>query len=60
MAPFYCAIKADDAYSAELRRLFGRSAGQARYDTRGTSTLELRRLAEAKLQADAVLWEVSS
>lgn len=47
------AIKADDAYSAELRRVFGNAAGEARYDARGTSTPELRRLCDAKLAADA-------
>lgn len=44
---------ADDAYSAELRRVFGKAAGDARYDARGKSTPELRRLSDAKLAADA-------
>lgn len=49
------AIEADDAYSAELRRVFGKAAGGARYDARGTSTPELRRLSDAKLAADAAV-----
>jgi hypothetical protein len=49
------AIEADDAYSAELRRVFGKAAGDARYDARGESTPELRRLAAAKLAADAAV-----
>ncbi len=47
------AYEADDAYSAELRRVFGKAAGDARYDARGKSTPELRRLSDAKLAADA-------
>lgn len=46
------AYAADAAYSAELRRLFGKNAGDARYDKRGESTPELRRLAAAKRTAD--------
>jgi hypothetical protein len=49
------AYAADDAYSAELRRLFGKAAGDARYDARGMSTPELRRLSDAKLAADAAM-----
>lgn len=47
------AYAADDAYSAELRRVFGKAAGDARYDARGKSTPELRRLSDTKLAADA-------
>lgn len=54
------AYAADDAYSAELRRVFGKEAGDARYDARGESTPELRRLAAAKLAADAALREIRS
>ena len=49
------AYAADDAYSAELRRVFGKAAGDARYDARGVSTPELRRLSAAKLAADAAM-----
>lgn len=49
------AYEADDAYSAELRRVFGKAAGDARYDARGTSTPELRRLSDVKLAADAAM-----
>jgi hypothetical protein len=51
-AAYYAAIEADNAYSAELHRLFGKAAGDARYDARGESTPELRRLAAAKIAAD--------
>lgn len=51
-ATYRAAIAADDAYSAELRRVFGTNAGDARYDARGESTPELRRLAAAKIAAD--------
>ena len=53
IALYAAALRADDAYSAELRRVFGEAAGDARYDARGESTPELRRLAAAKLAADA-------
>lgn len=43
----------DAAWSAELKRVFGKAAGDARYDARGTSTPELARLCAAKLAADA-------
>jgi hypothetical protein len=48
-------MDADDAYSAELRRLFGGRAGDVRYTQRGSGApgTELRRLYEAKLAADA-------
>lgn len=49
------AREADAAYSAELRRVFGKLAGDARYDARGTSTPELRRLSDAKVAADAAV-----
>lgn len=48
------AYAADDAYSAELRRLFGKNAGDVRYTRRGAGEpgTELRRLSDAKLAAD--------
>ncbi len=49
---YYAAADADAAWSAELRRVFGKSSGDARYDARGTSTPELRRLYDAKIAAD--------
>lgn len=52
-AAYRAAIAADDAYSAELRRVFGKAANEARYDARGESTPELRRLSDAKVAADA-------
>lgn len=49
------AYAADDAYATELRRIFGKAAGDARYDARGKSTPELRRLSDVKLAADAAM-----
>jgi hypothetical protein len=46
---------ADEAFGAELRRLFGKEACDARYDKRGVSTPELKALAEAKITADTEL-----
>jgi hypothetical protein len=43
-AAYHAAIDADRAWSAELTRLYGRNAGDARYDARGTATPELARL----------------
>lgn len=47
------AIKADDAWQAELIKIFKSAAGNARYDKRGESTPKLKRLKAAKLKADA-------
>lgn len=51
------AKQADDAWQAELFRLFGLSAGDARYDQRGKSTPRLEELSRAKRSADKVLCE---
>lgn len=48
---YYKALAADHAFSRELERLFGKEAGDARYDARGKSTPELRELASAYLAA---------
>jgi hypothetical protein len=45
-------MAADDAFQAELVRLYGRQACNARYDARGKSTPELRRLCNDKRAAD--------
>ena len=46
---------ADDAYQAELERVYGKEAGDARYDlARNTATPELFRLRQAKDEADRV------
>ena len=37
-------VCADDAWSNELRRVYGKDAGDARYDRRGTATPTLERL----------------
>jgi hypothetical protein len=54
---YRAALAADYAWSVELRRLFGRSAGDVRYAPRGAGIAgsELRRLCDAKLEADRVL-----
>lgn len=44
---YYAAMNADAVYSAELQRLYGARAGDARYDSRGIATPELRQLAQA-------------
>ena len=42
---------ADKAWSAELKRVFGKNAGDARYDERGISTVELRLFHAAFMRA---------
>lgn len=52
---------ADAAWSAELQRVYGSRAGDARYDARGTATPTLRALSLAFQQAaDAAYrrWEL--
>jgi hypothetical protein len=49
------AIHIDNAFSAELERVFGSQACNARYDERGRSTPSLLDLANAKVEADAAL-----
>jgi hypothetical protein len=51
------ALAADEAWSAELHRLFGKNAGDVRYTRRGHGEpgSELRRLHDAKLAADEAL-----
>lgn len=46
------AMAADDAWQAELVRIYGRQACNARYDARGKATPELRRLCNDKRHAD--------
>lgn len=55
-ATYYTALAADAAWSAELQRVFGKRAGDARYDARGVSTPELKALYDAKRVADEVAW----
>jgi hypothetical protein len=56
--PYTEALAADDAWGAELRRLFGKRAGDVRYTERGAGEpgSELRCLYDAKLAADERLW----
>ncbi len=52
---------ADDAWSAELTRVFGKNAGQARYEPRGigSESSELRRLHDARMAAQSI-WHSSA
>jgi hypothetical protein len=43
--------EADKAWSEELRIVFGKNSGDARYDHRGTSTPELKRLEQERRTA---------
>jgi hypothetical protein len=54
---YFKAIAADDAWSQELQRLFGKRAGDIRYTEkgRGTPGSKLRKLHNAKLAADKKL-----
>jgi len=45
---YYAAQEADNAWSAELVRVFGKKAGNARYTPEGRGTPELARLAAAR------------
>lgn len=54
-AAYRVAIDADKAWHDELVRLYGRQAGDARYDTRGTSTPRLEELWRACRQANKAL-----
>ena len=53
------ALAADEAWSAELRRLYGDRAGDARYDERGKSTPTLRDLHERFRAANEAWGEAS-
>jgi hypothetical protein len=52
---------ADDAWSAELHRVFGKQAGDARYTARGKGDegSELRRLHDVR-EAARLAWEASA
>jgi len=54
---YRAAVQADEAWSAELHRLFGKRAGDVRYtrQSEGEPGSELRRLYEDKLAADIAL-----
>ena len=54
---YRAALAADDAYSVELRRLFGKRTGDIRYTLKGAGKpgSELRRLRDTKLAADQAL-----
>lgn len=57
-AAYRAAITADEAWGAELRRMFGKAAGDIRYRAAGTGLpgSHLRHLHDAKLAADAAVW----
>jgi hypothetical protein len=52
---------ADDAWSLELQRIFGKNAGDARYQERGKGAegSELRRLHDERMIAQT-LWHISA
>lgn len=55
---YQAACKADQAWSAELTRVYGRNAGDARYDRRGCASEELAHLSsESAAAKDAWLAE---
>lgn len=49
---YRAAVAADAAWSRELQRVYGKRAGDARYDKRGVATPELRRLHAAWVAAE--------
>lgn len=49
---YRAAVAADAAWSRELQRVYGKRAGDARYDKRGVATPELRRLHDAWVAAE--------
>jgi hypothetical protein len=53
--------RADDAWSDELQRIFGKNAGQARYEPRGKGEegSKLRSLYDAR-EAARVAWHLSA
>lgn len=53
---YHAALKADQEWSRELTRDYGRNAGDARYYPNGRATPELERLYQAKLAADKAWW----
>lgn len=52
---YYKAQQADTAWQRELERVYGRSAGDARYDSRGISTPKLKKLHAAFRKASNAL-----
>lgn len=57
---YLAAQKADDAWQAELKHVFGARAGDARYDKRGSSTPKLKKLKTAFDKATTAMrksWE---
>ena len=52
---YNAASKADDALSAELRKTFGKRAGDVRYQVKPAEGSKLHRLFDAKHKADAAL-----
>lgn len=44
---YHAAVAADEAWQHELESVYGKDAGDARYDRRGTATPRLRVLHEA-------------
>jgi len=53
-------LAADQAWSAELQRVFGKHAGDARYRPAGVSSTALRRLHDRVRRAEAAYRRASS
>jgi len=51
-------VAADLAWQAELERVYGANAGDARYDNRGEATVELTALKQAYRECTAVLYAI--
>ena len=51
--PYAACMAADAAWHAELVRVYGRDAGNARYDHRGYATEKLATLKNEKIRTDA-------
>ena len=54
----YAWYDADIAWFTELQRVYGASAGTARYDNRGEATVELNALKQAYRECTAVLYAI--
>ena len=58
---FYAAIDADNAFQAELVSVYGKDAGDARYDyAKYTATPKLDDLTAAKIEADLAWLDASA
>ena len=56
---YYAAIAADDAYNAELIRVYGANACEMRYRSKRFTDAALIEARKAKLAADEARWRAS-